>query len=113
MFDNKLDVVAISETWIGESARDCIKYGLAPMGYNISHVHRSIVLGGPTRGGGLAIIAADGNVVRDHKMQTTMRPALFELQLVNLCAGNQVFTIANIYRPTSNPKSTFLVELSK
>ena len=64
MFDNKLDVMAVSETWIGKSAPDNIKYGLTPMGYNISHVHRSVVPGGP--GGGLAIIAADGIVVRDH-----------------------------------------------
>ena len=40
MFDNKLDVIAVNETWIGESAPDSVKYGLAPTSYNISHVHR-------------------------------------------------------------------------
>ena len=113
MFDNKLDVMAVSETWIGESAPDSVKYRLAPTGYNISHVHRSVVAGGPTRGGGgLTIIAADEIVVRDHKLQTTTCPAWFELQLVNLRAGNQVIMIAKIYRPPSNLKSTFLIELS-
>ena len=97
---------------IDESAPDSVKYPLAPTGYNLSHVHRSVVPGEPTRGVGLAIIAADGIVVRDHKLQTTRRPASFELQLVNFRVGNQVITIANIYRPPSNPKSMFLVELS-
>ena len=71
-----------------------------------------MVPGGPTRSGGLAIIAADGIVVRDHKLQTTTHPASFELELVNLHAGNEVIMIANIYRPPSNPKSTFFVAVS-
>ena len=41
-----------------------------------------------------------------------MRPASFELQIVNLRARNQVIMIANIYRPPSNLKFTFLIELS-
>ena len=55
MFDNKLNVMAVSEPWISESAPDSVKYGLAPTSYNISHVHRSEVPGGPTRGSSLAI----------------------------------------------------------
>ena len=31
----------VSKTWISESAPDNVKYGLAPIGFNISHVHRS------------------------------------------------------------------------
>ena len=45
-------------------------------------------------------------------MTTSCSPALFELQLVNLRAGNQIIMIANIYRPPLNPKSMFLVDLS-
>ena len=112
MLDNKLDVMVVSDTWIGESASDSVKYGLAPTGFNISLVHRSIISGGPTCGSGLAIIAAYKIVIRYNKLQTTMRPVSFELQLVNLWAGSQVNLITNIYRPPSNPKSTFLVELS-
>ena len=95
-----------------ESAPDSVKYELAPTGYNIFQVHRFVIPGEPTRGDGLVIIAGDGIVVRDHKLQTTTRPASFELQLVNLRDGNQVIMIAKIYRPPSHHKSTFLVELS-
>ena len=80
-----------------------IVYRLQPMGYNISHVHHSVVPGGHTCGGGLAIIAADEIVIRNHKLQTTLHPVSFELQLVYLRAGNQVIVIVKIYRPPSNP----------
>ena len=75
MFDNKLDVMVVIKTWIGESSPDSAKYGLAPKRFNISHVRRSVIPGGPTRGGSLANIAADDIVVSDRKLHTNMRPA--------------------------------------
>ena len=71
MFDNKLDVMVVSVTWISESAPDSVKYGLAPTGFNISHVHRSVIPGGPIRGGVLAIISADDIVIRDLGLATS------------------------------------------
>ena len=55
--DNRLDAVAVCETWIRVDAPDTIKFRLAPTGISISHVHRPVDPGGPTRGGGLAFIA--------------------------------------------------------
>ena len=75
MFDNMLDVMVVIETWIGETASDSAKYGLAPTRFNLCHVRRSVIPGEPTRGGSLANIAADDIVVSDNKLHTTMRPA--------------------------------------
>ena len=84
MFNNKLDIMVVSETWIGESAPDSVRYGLASMGFNISHVYSSIKPGRPIYGARLAIITADDIIICNLKLQTTTCPASFELQLVNL-----------------------------
>ena len=54
--DNRLDAVAICETWIMDTAPDTIKLGLSPPAFTILHIYQLIEPGGPTRGGGLAYI---------------------------------------------------------
>ena len=41
--DHHLDAMAVCETWISDAVPDAVKFGLAPTGFNISHVHRLIV----------------------------------------------------------------------
>ena len=48
--ENKLDIMALQETWIPPDAPPAIVDDIAPPGFTAYHVHR------PTRGGGLAII---------------------------------------------------------
>ena len=38
--DNKIDVLALTETWITESAPDTIKLGVTPNGFSVLHSHR-------------------------------------------------------------------------
>ena len=65
------------------------------MDHHISHMHRFLIPDGSSRGSSLTIIAADDIIVHSHKLQTTMHPASFQLQLFNLRVGNQITVIAN------------------
>ena len=74
--ENKLDIMALQETWIPPDAPPTIVDDIAPPGFTAYHVHR------PTRGGGLAII------IRDHfqarPVDVKWKPRLFELQLLRI-----------------------------
>ena len=106
--ESKLDILCVTETKISEKAPNAIKYDMCPPGYGVLHVHRGH--GGPTRGGGLAIVYASELAVRTRK--TSLRSTSFQLQLVNLKTGPSQTVLANIYRPPSGSKSVFLTELS-
>ena len=58
IFDDRLDVMFLSETWLNEEAPDAIVHGLAPPGFNILHAHRFIRRedGHLMHGGGLAVL---------------------------------------------------------
>ena len=94
--DHHPDAMAVCETWIGDTVPDAVKFGLAPMGFNINHVHRLIVSGGSTRGGGLAFISASDILVRPYPLQSIAPPASFERQLLNVRLGHDVIVVANI-----------------
>jgi len=38
--DNRLDILAVCESWILDDAPDAIKYDIAPDNYSVLHVHR-------------------------------------------------------------------------
>jgi len=54
--DERLDILALSETWICADTLDCIKRDIAPEGFSVLHVHRSGTSGRSVAGGGLAVI---------------------------------------------------------
>jgi len=69
--------------------------------------------GGPTTGGGLAIIYKNGISVRTHPINDLLHPSLFELQLVKVTSCAKSVTLVNIYRPPSRALcSAFFDELS-
>ena len=53
--DNKLDVLAVCESWVPDDAPDAIKHDLAPPNYSVLHVHRPMI-NDRRRRGGLAFI---------------------------------------------------------
>ena len=113
MDDNEISILALTETWIRSDDPPVIKNGPAPPGYRILHVHHdSNQPAGSdlTRSGGLALIYQDGIQISPHKHQIIHTS--FELQLVNICSPGRDFVLANIYRPPSASKSTFLVEFA-
>ena len=103
---NKLDIMALQETWIPPDAPPAIVDDIAPPGFTAYHVHR------PTRGGGLTII------IRDHfqarLVDVKWKPRLFELQMLRINLNwERTLLIANFYQPTSSPSSDFFEELDE
>ena len=52
--DHRLDVLALTDTWIPSDAPDDVKLDVAPPGYSVVHHHRGPSSG--RRGGGLALV---------------------------------------------------------
>ncbi|HSN24539.1 MAG TPA: endonuclease/exonuclease/phosphatase family protein, partial [Methylomicrobium sp.] len=110
--DNRLDVVAVCESWIREDAPDAIKNDIAPPGYSVLHVHRPCdATGRSVKGGGLALIYS--NDLSARPLKTKFSSSSFELQLIALQVGKILVKVANIYRPPSSDKSTFLDEFTE
>ena len=110
--DHQRDILALQETWMHADAPPCIKSNIAPAHYSVTRVHREIVSGGPTRGGGLAIVSRDELKVKSHPLANGLKVTSFELQLVKFSSRPTSFAILNIYRPSSNSVPTFLDELA-
>ena len=110
--DNRLDILAVCESWILENAPNAIKYDLAPDNYSVLHVHRqgSSIKGQPKRGGGLAFIYS--NQLSARPIKCSLVPKTFELQLAGLQVGNIAVKVANIYRPPRLSKTDFLDEFA-
>ena len=110
--DNRLDILAVCESWILDDAPDAIKYDIAPDNYSVLHVHRqrSSKKGQPKRGGGLTFIY--NNQLSVKPIKSSLVPKTFELQLVGVQVGNIVVKVANIYRPPGLSKSAFLDEFA-
>ena len=49
----KLDIIALTETWIPENADNVTKYDIVPHGFHVLHSHRPI----GKRGGGISVIS--------------------------------------------------------
>ena len=85
---------------------------VAPCNFNVLHVHRQLAAGGPTRGGGLAIIYNESVTVRPIDLPVKTAPSSFEVQLVSLGSSSPNTIIMNIYQPPSSSMSTFLDEVA-
>ena len=94
--DNKLSLLALSETWIPGDA-PAIAQDIAPDGFGVLHSHRTNTAGGQSRGGGLAL-------VYDKRMFTAqpvkLKPvalfSAFEVQLVKITSGRKLFLIPTV-----------------
>ena len=94
------------------NAPPAIKCDIAPPGYSALHVHRVLVSGGPTRGGGLAVVHRNTLAARIHPLSDNFKPTTFELQIVKMSSGSSTLALWNIYRPPSGPITAFVDELA-
>ena len=113
--DNKLDVLALQETWMDVDDPSAIQADVAPAAHGVLHVLRprfgsdrgTAVNARPVRGGGLAVVYRHGLHVKVNRMQSTTPPTTFERQLITIKAENSTgIAIMNVYRPPSPSTST-------
>jgi hypothetical protein len=113
--EHRLDLLAVTETWVYDDSPNVHKREAAPPGYTVVHAHRdSHSKGGKKqRGGGVALIHRED--IRVKVLPATLaKPVTFELLLVKIVNCTLGTTIAIIYRPpnsTSKP-CEFVNELS-
>ena len=90
-----------------------IKNDVAPEGFSVLHGHRAAVLGGPTRGGGLAVVHWNTLPVREHPLSTsTIAHTPHQRQIVKLVLPSSSITIVNIYRRPTGSTASFIEELA-
>jgi len=105
--DYRLDLTAITETWIPSDAPNAVSLDIAPSGYRVCHAHR-----GSTKdkhGGGIAIIYRES---LDVSTVDVGKYGEFESLSVKLANRNSSITIVCIYRPAGNVSSAFCEQLS-
>ena len=109
--DSRLDLLAVTETWVYENSPDVHKKDAAPAGFSIVHAHRSIAphTRGKQHGGGVALIHREDIRVR---VIPTPPTHTFEILLVKVINCTIGLTIAVIYRPPSTKLTDFVTELS-
>jgi len=121
----KLDVLAVTETWITRDDPDAVKLDVAPADYIISHLPRPAATV-RNRGGGVCLIHRNTIAVKRHPLQQSLQYQSFECQLLTVktsggstgrarpgSLGNaEAWSLAVIYRPPSTSLTTFYDELS-
>jgi len=110
--DFSLDILALSETGLQADMPAAIKDDIAPVGYDVEHVHRPATANRPS-GGGLALVLRDNLTVRPHPVSSTLMSCTFELQLLRVTSVLHPLSIVNVYRPPSTSVSAFCDELSE
>jgi len=107
--DYSIDLLALQETWIQPNAPPAIKQDIAPSGFAVDHAPRPCIAGGPSRGGGLAVIHRDTCSVRS--INLNFQPSSFELQSVIVYVSPPILLL-NIYQPHFPAQSVFFDELT-
>jgi len=70
MHDDKLDVFAVTETWVSDQTPEAIRAGVAPEGFIVHHEHRHVKVKNSSRkgggvGGGISIIARSNILLKE------------------------------------------------
>lgn len=110
--DFKIDMLAVTETWVYENSPDAHKEEAAPEGFSVVHAHRAPATGKATaHGGGVAFIHRD--TLRVKVIPTiSVVTSSFELLLVKIMNTVRSLTVVIIYRPPSSSVLTFCTELT-
>ena len=102
--DYKIDVLALSETWLSPDELSSTINSILPDGFSFIHIPR------PTgRGGGVGFIYKSELKVLQFKMKTV---PTFECILIKFVVKNTSFAFAQIYRPPSSSEAAFLSDFS-
>ena len=97
--DRKLDVLAVTETWMTTDAPDTIKLDTAPKGYQVVHQPRGS--SADKRGGGVAIVHRDTIAARPLDVG---QPSEFEVLAARLTLH---VSVVCIYRPPGDVSQLF------
>ena len=87
-----------------------VQADVAPCGYSVLHVHRPLIHGGPTRGGGLAIIHSESVAARSIALPISTPSSSCKAQVDALDPASHQTVLINIYRPPSSSVPVFLDE---
>jgi len=116
MHGHKLDIFALTETWVSDKTPDAIRAGVAPEGYIVHHEHKHLTVKNATHrgegvGSGIAIITHLNISLKI--MSTLSYPySSFELLLSKLAGSMKHIILGIIYRPPCSSISTFINELT-
>lgn len=99
---NHVDLLAITETWLGSEIDKVVVAEMIPSGYDIHHISR---IG--QKGGGVALIYNRSAEVKVVKQQNTYTN--FELIECDVKTENVGFRIFVVYRPPPSKKNNFQV----
>lgn len=105
--DHRLDVLAVTETWIPADAPDAVKLDVAPPGYSVVHRHRGSSTG--RRGGGVAVIHRDSVKCTAVDLGDF---SLFESLAVKLVGREYSVVVVGVYRPPGEVTTDLIEQLS-
>ena len=115
--DQKLDVLALTETWITSDAPDTVKLDIAPPGYQVLRQSRGS--SSDKRGGGVAFIHADTrwqhrcSSVFGQSVSASPKQTQFEVLAAQLTMRPTVHvTVVCIYRPPASVSRQFCEKLA-
>ena len=103
--DEKLDVLALTETWFVKDEDAASIASVTPDGYSIYHIPRT-----NKRGGGVAVIFRDTIKKKVNKIEGT---ASFEYLDISLSHDSELLRLLVIYRPPSNSVHEFCKDFAK
>jgi hypothetical protein len=97
--ENKLDFLAITETWLSSSSTDDVRLKDLPKGYSFVHIPRP-----NRRGGGVGLLFRDCFVYRKHPCHLEKS---FECLEATLTYGSSPIHLMIVYRPPPSKKNGF------
>ena len=99
----KLDIIALTETWIPENVDIVTKYDIVPHGFHVLHSHRPI----GKRGGGISVISS--NSIRLDAIKSPSHFS-FESLTAKVTFSSHCLFLSVIYRPPNT--GNFIGELT-
>ena len=102
--DNKLDILALSETWLSPNSLPATLNSLTPPEFSILSSPRK-----DSRGGGLALIYRSSFKIQEVRVPSFLS---FESLCVKASFSSLSYTILSIYRPPACSKSSFMSDFS-
>lgn len=97
--DRQLDLLALTETWVTTNTPDAIRDDIPPAGYSAIHAPRRLIDGGPTKGGGIAVVFRDSIDVKLHPVAAKITSSTCELLVARVGRPSSTFALVVAYRP--------------
>ena len=112
LIHRSIDLLAVTETGFTTDTPRSTCEDLAPSGYYVLNAPRLIQRGGPTRGGGVALVYRDTVDVRPIELPSDQQPTAFEVLVARIVGQSSSHVIVVVYRPPSSSLAVFLDQLA-